>query len=94
MLASILNSPVAVKASIHVVRAFILMREQLSAHKEFAGKLSELEARVTGHDQSIQDLFEAIRQLVEPVVEEKPKEIGFHIRETIPAYRVRSKKRF
>ena len=94
MLASVLNSAVAIDASVRVVRAFILMREQLAAHKELAGKLAELESHVSGHDQSVQDLFEAIRQLVEPAVEEKPKEIGFHIRETAPLYRVRSNKRF
>ena len=94
MLASVLNSPVAVEASVRVVRAFVLMREQLAAHKELAGKLAELEAHVSGHDQAIQDLFEAIKQLVEPAADEKRKEIGFHIRETAPAYRVRPKKRF
>src|SRR5947207_22549 len=47
MLASILNSPIAVEASIRVVRAFVLMREQLAAHKELAVKLGELEQRIT-----------------------------------------------
>jgi hypothetical protein len=88
MLASILNSPVAVEASIRVVRAFVLMREQLAAHKELARKLSELESRVSGHDESIQNLFEAIRQLVEPPLPEDRKQIGF-MRETAPPYRVR-----
>jgi hypothetical protein len=94
MLASVLSSEVAVEASVRVVRAFILMREQLAAHKELSIKLGELESRVSGHDQAIQDLFEAIRQLVEPAAEKKPKEIGFHIREIAPVYKVRSKKRF
>jgi hypothetical protein len=59
-----------------------------------ARKLAKLEGRVGQHDEAIKDLFEAIRQLLEPVVEIKPKEIGFHVRETAPPYRVRSKKRF
>ncbi|MGN6553712.1 MAG: ORF6N domain-containing protein [Verrucomicrobiota bacterium] len=94
MLGNVLNSKVAVEASVRVIRAFISMREQLAAHKELSGKLAELETRVSGHDGAIQDLFEAIRQLIEPPTEAKPKEIGFHIRETAPPYRVRSKKRF
>src|SRR5436190_21207224 len=65
MLASVLNSPVAIEASVRVVRAFVLMREQLVAHKDLSQKLNELEARVTGHDEAIQDLFAAIRKLVE-----------------------------
>jgi hypothetical protein len=88
MLASVLNSPVAVEASVRVVRAFVLMREQLAAHKELAQKLSELESRVSGHDESIQNLFEAIRQLVEPPPPENRKQIGF-MRETAPPYRIR-----
>ena len=88
MLASVLNSPIAVEASVRVVRAFILMREQMAAHKELAGKLADLEQRVGGHDAAIQDLFEAIRQLVEPPLPEDRREIGFHVRETAPPYRV------
>src|SRR5882724_1096698 len=57
MLASILNSERAVEMSVSVVRAFVLMREQLVANKELAGKLPDLEQRVSGHDESIQNLF-------------------------------------
>jgi hypothetical protein len=92
MLASVLNSPLAIEASVRVVRAFVLMREQFAAHKELGQKLAQLEERVSGHDGAIQDLFEAIRQLIEPPP--KPTgEIGFHVRETAPAYRIRSKRR-
>jgi ORF6N domain len=66
MLASVLNSPVAVEASIQVVRAFIRLREILATHKELARKLTELEARIEAHDEGITALFEAIRQLMEP----------------------------
>ena len=88
MLASVLNSQIAVEASVRVVRAFVLMREQLAAHKELARKTcGELERRVSGHDEAIQNLFEAIRQLVEPPLPEDRREIGFHVRETSPPYR-------
>ena len=93
MLASVLNSPIAVEASVRVVRAFVLMREQLAAHKELAGKLADLEQRVGGHDAAIQDLFEAIRQLVEPPLPENRREIGFHVRETAPPYRIKTRRR-
>jgi len=90
MLASVLNSQTAVEASVRVVRAFVLMREQLAAHKELAHQLSDLEQRVGAHDEAIANLFEAIRQLVEPPVPENRHEIGFHVRETAPRYRVRT----
>jgi hypothetical protein len=46
------------------MRAFVKLREAMSAHKGLAYKLKELEARVAGHDTDIQDIFEAIRQLI------------------------------
>lgn len=77
MLASVLNSPIAVQASIAVVRAFIRLREILATHKELARKLTELENRIEGHDEEITALFDVIRELME--LPEKPgKQIGFH----------------
>jgi hypothetical protein len=93
MLASVLKSGRAVEMSVSVVRAFVLMREQLTANKDLAQKLGELESRVSGHDESIQNLFEAIRQLVEPPLPEGRKQIGF-MRETSPPYRVKTRRRF
>lgn len=77
MLASVLRSPRAVTISVALVRAFVHLREMLGAHRELAAKLVELERKVAGHDHAIRDLFETIRQLLEPP--EKPgKEMGFH----------------
>lgn len=88
MLASVLNSPMAIEASVRVVRAFVGMREQLAAHKELSKKLGELETRVSGHDEAITNLFEAIRQLVEPPLPENRRQIGF-MREAKVPYRIR-----
>lgn len=76
MLASVLNFPQAVEASIFVVRAFIRMRELLWAHKELAVKIAELDRQIGQHDESIRSLIQAIRQLMEPV-SVKSKRIGF-----------------
>ncbi|MCX6274834.1 MAG: ORF6N domain-containing protein [Bacteroidetes bacterium] len=65
MLASVLNSRIAVEASIQVVRAFVKLREVLSTHKELATKFQLLENKFDKHDDEIQALFEAIRQLME-----------------------------
>ena len=93
MLAAVLNSKSAIEASIQVVRAFVWMRQQLAANKELTQKLMELENRVGEHDGAIANLFEAIRQLLEP--QEKPKrEMGFHIREKSTPYKVKVHKRF
>lgn len=47
MLASVLNSQVAITASIQVVRAFVRLRSVLAAHKELAKRLEKLEKTTT-----------------------------------------------
>ena len=93
MLGNILNSKTALEASIRLVRAFVWMREQLTANKELAQKLKELESRVGEHDGAISNLFDTIHQLLNPAEKSRP-EIGFHIREEMSPYKVRPKKRF
>jgi hypothetical protein len=89
-LAGVLNSKTAVEASIRIVEVFVSMREQLAAHKDLAVKLAELEGRIAGHDEAIQNLFEAIRQLVEPPLPENRRQIGFHLRESPVRYRTKT----
>jgi len=90
MLAMVLKSAVAAEASVRIVRAFVYLREQLLTNRELARKFAELEKRLDAHDESIAALFEAIRRLLEPPIEgETKREVGFHIREQAPPYRVR-----
>ena len=90
MLASILNSARAVDMSVFVVRAFAQMRETFLASRQLTAKLDELEKRVGGHDEALATLIDAIRPLLEPPVEEKPRrEIGFHMKEQATPYRTR-----
>ncbi|MFH0858801.1 MAG: ORF6N domain-containing protein [Candidatus Omnitrophota bacterium] len=64
MLSGVLNSKRAVQVNIQIMRAFVKLRNILSANKQFAIKLRELEDRLNMHDKDISDIFEAIRQLV------------------------------
>lgn len=76
MLGNVLKSPRAIEVSLLVVRTFVQLREWLSSHKELAAKLEELDRKVSGHDQAIAGLIEAIRQLMQPpAASSKP--IGF-----------------
>ncbi len=75
MVASILNSNVAINASIQLVKAFVELREFFSSHKELAGKLHDLEKK---YDHQFKVVFDAIRELMEPPVP-KRKPIGFKI---------------
>ncbi|HKF04844.1 MAG TPA: ORF6N domain-containing protein [Candidatus Sulfotelmatobacter sp.] len=67
MAASVLNSKRAIEMSIFVVRAFVQMRQILAANQHIASKLTELESRLDGHDEQIEELIEAIRELVSPL---------------------------
>ncbi len=69
MLASVLNSPVAVRASIAVVKAFIHLRQLISTHKDLARKLEELE---TKYDSKFKVVFDAIRDLTTPIEPKLP----------------------
>lgn len=85
MLSPVLRSERAVQINIAIMRAFVRLREALSATRELAAKLNELEHRVTGHDEHIETLFEAIRQLM-ATPEPPPKQIGFHVKEAPAIY--------
>jgi len=88
MLASVLNSDVAVQASVRVVRAFVRLRVMVTGNAALAVKLAELERRLDSHDESIANLFQVLRQLLAQP-EKSKREIGFHVREGNGAYRVR-----
>ena len=77
MAANVLNSERAVKVGVYVVRAFVKLRQMLTAHKELARKLEELERKVEGHDHEIMALVEAIRELMAPPPAPGRKRIGF-----------------
>lgn len=53
--ANVLSSPRAIAMGVHVVRAFVQLRELLASNKEFAA-----------HDEAIAAILSAIRQLMHP----------------------------
>jgi len=77
MAATILNSPRAVEMSIYVVRAFVRLRELITANRALARKLEELERRLDDHDQTIMEILQAIRQLMAPLPAGPKRKIGF-----------------
>jgi hypothetical protein len=92
MLASVLNSDIAVQASVRVVRAFVRLREMVAANAQLAAKLKELEHRLDSHDEAIVDLFAALKRLIEPAEPKTKREIGFHVRERSGRYRANRSK--
>lgn len=70
MLAKVLNSPVAVQSSIHIVRAFVRLRQMLASNTELARKLDAIEKKYDAHFKVV---FDAIRQLMSPPEAKKRK---------------------
>ena len=81
MVANVLASSRAIEMSVHVVRAFVRLREMAGSNKEMAKRLDELEARLghklSTHDQAIAGILEAIRGLMNPPATPKRRRIGF-----------------
>lgn len=78
MAATVLNSKRAIEMSVFVVRAFVQMRQSLVVNQHVVSKLSELEARLDSHDAEIQDLVDAIRELLTPLPANN-RRIGFEV---------------
>ncbi|MBF0107213.1 MAG: ORF6N domain-containing protein [Deltaproteobacteria bacterium] len=76
MAATVLNTKLAIEVSVFVIRAFVKLRETLTAHKQIARKLNMLENKVVSHDSQIRAIFAAIRELMTPPLKSKRK-IGF-----------------
>ena len=74
MLSSVLHSKRAIQVNIVIMRAFVKLREMLTAHKDLARKLDKMEKK---NDAQFKVVFDAIRQLMEPPVPKKKGKIGF-----------------
>lgn len=74
MLSSVLRSRRAVAVNIEIMRAFVRLRGFLASHTELGRKLQELEHR---YDNQFRLVFDAIRQMMEPLEEFPLNKIGF-----------------
>lgn len=74
MLASVLNSPTAVQASLQVVRAFMRLRHLLASHAELAKRVEALERK---YDRRFRVVFEAVKQLMAPERKKPSRKMGF-----------------
>ena len=82
--ATIFNSARATEISVHVVRAFIELRNLVAGNKELASKMKRLERKVDSHDQAITGLIDSMRQLLAPP-DPKKRPIGFVFPDEKPA---------
>ena len=66
MLANVLRSEQAIKMSIRLIEVFVKIREMMLTNKDILLKLEGIEKSVNEHDENIQVIFEALRQLLDP----------------------------
>ncbi|NBV98043.1 MAG: ORF6N domain-containing protein [Proteobacteria bacterium] len=78
MLASILNSEIAVHTSIQIVRAFTKMRSMLATNQDLAKKINNIEEKLSEHDSQIKDVIAVIKSMILPD-KASNKKIGFNI---------------
>ena len=76
MLASVLNSEIAIQVNIQIVRVFAKMRETMLAHKDILHKLDKIEKRLSEHDQQIETVLNYVKELINPPVTDR-RRIGF-----------------
>lgn len=83
MLSSVLNSQTAIEVNIRIIRVFSKMREMLLTHKDILLKLEQMEKKMMKQDgkmkkneEDIQMIFEALKELLTPAQEPRPR-IGF-----------------
>lgn len=84
MLSGVLRSKTAVAVNIAIMRAFFELRRAVTSYTAIERRLEDL-ARETGsklgeHDQKLDEIFEALRQLVIPPPQPK-RPVGFRLPE-------------
>ena len=89
--ANVLASPQAVDMGVYVVRAFVRLREMVASNKDLLARLDELENKIeqvelrsVQHDNfahntrlQLKQIFEVIRELMEPPEPIRKRSIGF-----------------
>lgn len=72
MVATILNSPIAVAASIQVVRAFVRMRSIIATHQELAEKLAALESKHDNLNQKTETQYKSLLEIIKKIIKQLP----------------------
>ncbi|HMI81253.1 MAG TPA: hypothetical protein VK480_05645 [Solirubrobacterales bacterium] len=84
MLSGVLRSDRAISVNIEIMRTFIELRRVAGSYAALQERLGEIEremtARLDQHDEQLEQIFKALRQLIDPP--QRPKRpVGFRIRE-------------
>ena len=83
MLASVLRSDTAIKMNIAIVRAFIALRKFAIQYKDILEQLDVLKERISGHDVQLNQIYEALENMLDKKVEEENKAEAWKTRKRI-----------
>ena len=83
MLASVLKSPTARKMNIAIVRAFIALRKIAKQYHEIVQNLEELKDRMGGYDSQLNQIYEALENMLDKKVDKENKLEKWENREKI-----------
>lgn len=73
MLASVLKSSIARKMDIAIVRAFIALRKFAVQYRDILEQLDGLREKIGGHDAQLNQIYEALENMLDKKVEEENK---------------------
>jgi hypothetical protein len=76
--ASVVNSPEAVQMSLYVIRAFVKMREELTANVTILKRLAEIDRTLLEHDSALRDVYRKLLPLLQPPPDPPRRRIGFN----------------
>ena len=75
--ASVLNSPAAIQMSLYVIRAFVKMREELTANATILKRLAEIDKALLEHDDALRVIWQELQPLLNPPPAPPKPRIGF-----------------
>jgi hypothetical protein len=76
MLSSVLNSARAIATNITIMRVFVRMNRLMMNDRELMHRLERMECRQDQYDLALNDLFNAVKQMMETPTEER-KRLGY-----------------
>jgi len=76
--ANVLNSPQAFQMSLYVSRAFVKMREELTANVTILRRLAEIDRTLLEQDSALRDVYRKLLPSLQPPPDPPRRPIGFN----------------
>lgn len=77
MLATILKSQTAIDVTIAIMRAFVKMRNFALTYEQIVEKLKQIDIKISEHDEVLNDVLNALSELISDTKDNETRKIGF-----------------